>query len=63
MKVKTYLEGGRRGVVDLVGRPSLLKYGDSNGEQYDTHVVFEKAEVLAFEGNKPKKADANYVAR
>lgn len=62
MKVETHLIGGRRGVVDLVGRPSLLKYGDSTGEQYDTYVVFEKANAVVYEGNKSKSADSDYVA-
>lgn len=62
MKVEAHLSGGRPGVVDLVGRPSLLKYGDSNGEQYDTCVVFERADTLVYKGNKPKSADSDYVA-
>lgn len=62
MKVEAQINGGRLGVVDLIGRPSLLKYGDSNGEQYDTYVVFEKADALVYKGSNPKSADPDYVA-
>ncbi|KAJ4391812.1 hypothetical protein N0V93_005432 [Gnomoniopsis smithogilvyi] len=61
IQVKEHLEGGRRGMVDLVGRPGLFKHGDSDGKQYDTHVVVKKAVALVYEGKKPKAADLDYV--
>lgn len=61
VKVQQRLEGGRRNIVDLVGRPSLCKYGDSNGQHYDTSIVVEKAVAVVFEGKKPNDADASYV--
>lgn len=61
MKVEQYLAGGRRDIVDLIGRPSMLKYGDSNGEEYETYVVVVKAVALVYEGKKPKTADPSFL--
>ncbi|KAH8777583.1 hypothetical protein F5883DRAFT_517926 [Diaporthe sp. PMI_573] len=37
--------------VDLVAAPMLLKFGNSSGENFGTHCVFKKAQVVT----KPKK--------
>lgn len=61
VKVEKSLQGGRRNVVDLIGRPSMLKWGDSSGEQYDTCVIVDKAAALVFGGTKPNNADTEYM--
>lgn len=42
------LSDGKRGIVDLIAQPALLKYGTGRGKNHQEYRVVEKAGVVAY---------------